>query len=142
MYRGFAQKMMMNYWDNIYIHYKTVAMQSQSDELFTLCTEIEEIPRVVVIEMIRMIVMQSLKHCWLNYFKARLATADSVNGRLGKNVVDTVEINLQIHKFEQMFVDGARKKGKYMISQETKMIGRLNLKEFLIFDLDRNYEHN
>ena len=34
------------------------------------------------------------------------------------------------------------KKGKYLISEETKLISKLNLKEFLLMDLDRNFEHS
>lgn len=41
VYRSFANQMMMNYWDRIYIEYKTKAIQSHSDDLMTLCTEIE-----------------------------------------------------------------------------------------------------
>lgn len=100
VYRNFANRMIMNYWDRIYIEYKTKAIQSHSDDLMTLCTEIEQIPRPVVIEMIRLIVMQSLKHCWLNYFKARLENCEKINKRFKKPVVDEAEVKLQIHKIE------------------------------------------
>lgn len=133
--------MMMNYWDRIYIEYKTKAIQSHSDYLLTLCSEIEQIPRPVVIEMIRLLVMQSLNHCWLNYFKARLDAADQINDRLNRELLDVAEIKLQIHKIEQYFEAGAKKKGKYLISEDTKLISKLNLKEFLILELDKNYEH-
>lgn len=92
--------------------------------------------------MIRLIVMQSLKHCWLNYFKARLENAENINKRFKKPVVDEAEVKLQIHKIEQYFEKDAMKKGKYLISEETKLISKLNLKEFLLMDLDRNYEHS
>lgn len=48
--------MMLNYWDRIYLDYKMIAMQSQSEKLFGICTDIEQIPRPIVMEIVEMIV--------------------------------------------------------------------------------------